>query len=301
MKRYFLLVVALLVSAVSAQAQRVATGLTVDTVRVGDPFRAIARIGVEPGEDVALPDSLQNVEDLENAGRVRTRRDSTAQGVNVIAAFPLIAWRPGSIALPSFDVTLRSGGRERRVTVDLPAVTVVSVLPADTTNIQAKPPKDVFGPNRLWWPWILAALLLLAALAAAYWWWRRRRKQPDVIAIPMPMPRERALQELTRIQQLGLIEQGEYKRFYTMLSGVLRQYLESFDSKWSGDLTTEELAQRVKQERDVAPAIAVLRTSDLVKFARETPNQRDAKADWQKAYDWLAAFRVPPATELEAA
>ena len=301
MKRPFVLWLALLVCSAPAQAQRVATGLTLDTVRVGDPFRAIARIGVQPGEEIVLPDSLQSVEDLENAGRVRTRRDSTAQGVNVIAAFPLIAWRPGSLALPSFDVVRRSAGRERKVTIDLPAVTVVSVLPADTTNIQAKPPKDVFGPNRLWWPWIIAALLLLAALAAAYWWWRRRRKQPEVSALPMPMPRERALEELTKIQQLGLIEQGEYKRYYTMLSAVLRQYLESFDGKWSRDLTTDELAQRVKQERDVASAIAVLRTSDLVKFARETSNPRDAKADWQKAYDWLAGFRVPAATELEAA
>ena len=62
----------------------------------------------------------------------------------------------------------------------LPNINVVSVLPADTTGVQPKPAKDVLGPDRLWWPWILLAALILVALALAYWWWRRRRARPEM-------------------------------------------------------------------------------------------------------------------------
>ena len=296
------LAIGLLLSCVPAQvqAQLVATGVSSDTLRVGDPFRAVVRISVAPGTEVILPDSLPATDDIENAGRVRTRRDSTERGVSIIAAYPLTAWRPGTLALPSFTALAKSPDRERSLTIDFPTVSVLSVLPADTTNIQAKPPKDVLGGNRLWWPWLLAALLLLAALGAAYWWYRRRRSRIAAAPVPTILPRDHALQELARIQQLGLIERGEFKRFYTLLSEVLRRYLESYDASWSGDLTTEELARRVHRERDVAPAIAALRSSDLVKFAGNVPRAREANTDWEKTRDWISGFRSEPAA-LEAA
>jgi hypothetical protein len=294
--------VALLLSAmhVPAHAQLVVTGVSSDTLRVGDPFRAVVRINVAPRTEVILPDSLPATEDIENAGRVRSRRDSTERGVSIIAAYPLTAWRPGTLALPSFTALAKSPDRERTLTIDLPSITVLSVLPADTTNIQAKPPKDVLGGNRVWWPWLLAALLLLAALAAAYWWYRRRRSRVVVAPVPAIPPRTHALQELERIQRLGLIERGEFKTFYTLLSEVLRRYMESHDATWSGDLTTEELARRAHRERDVTPAIAVLRSSDLVKFAASVPRAREANTDWEKAREWVNAFRSEPA-QLEAA
>jgi hypothetical protein len=302
-KRCVALLTLLVAVAAPASAQRVASGISRDTIRVGDTFRAVVRIDVAPGTGVLLPDTLPAVEDIENAGKVRLRRDSTSEGVSVAAAYPLTAWRPGALVLPELTVILQEGGTERPLSIDLPDISVLSVLPADTAGIEPKPLKDVFGGNRVWWPWLLAALLLLIALALAYWWYRRRRRaaQPLSEVLPMIMPRERALEELERIRKLGLVEQQEFKRFYTLVSEVLRRYMASAEHAWSTDLTTDELAQRARHAGDVADALSVLRSSDYVKFARGVANAADARADWAKTHAWISSFRVIRPDELEAA
>ena len=115
----------------------------------------------------------------------------------ITAAYPVILWRPGETALPSIPMLVRTDTRERTMQVALPAINVVSVLPADTTNIEAKPPKDVWGANRVWWPYLLVALLLLALAALAYWWYRRRQKEEVVVpAAPVVDPRQQTLHQL---------------------------------------------------------------------------------------------------------
>jgi hypothetical protein len=298
MKRISLILITLL-GATAAHAQTVSTGISRDTVRVGDPVRVVVRVdGVPANTEVLLPDSLAAVDDVENAGRVRMRRDTTARGDSrITAAYPVLIWRPGEIALPELPMIIRSEGRERTLQVKLPVVNVVSVLPADTANIEAKPPKDVWGPNRLWWPWLIAAALLLAILGLLWWWYRKRRKAEVVVAeIPFVDPRERALQEIRRIRELKLVEQQQFKQHYILLSEVLRNFAAANEKDWSTDLTTEELALRVKRRNDAAPLIRLLRNADTVKFARRVPPAAEARSDLDTAEEWVTAFNRPVET-----
>lgn len=304
MKRW-LSVLLLVLCARTANGQGLATGLSRDTIRVGDPFRALIRISVPPGTTVVLPDSLPPADDIENAGRLRTRRDSTSAGVHVVAAYSLIAWRADSVVLPSIDAVLKSADGERTVSIDLPVVRVVSVLPADTTGIEPKPAKDVLGANRVWWPLLLAALVLIALIALGIWWWyRRRRAVVSVEEVPDALPRDGALEELERIRQLALVEKGEFKEHYTRVAEVLRRYMQTVQPAWSTDLTTTELGERVRGDTDVKAALGVLRHADMVKFARSVPGAADAHADLDRARDWIAGYPPPiveTATDEKAA
>ena len=68
MKRLTLPLIAL-VAATAAQAQTVSTGISRDTVRVGDPVRVVVRVdGVPANTEVLLPDSLAAVDDVETGG-----------------------------------------------------------------------------------------------------------------------------------------------------------------------------------------------------------------------------------------
>lgn len=278
----------------AARAQEIQTRISKDTIRVGDPFRALVRIELPPGTDIVLPDSLTPTDDVENAGKVRMRRDSAGGVVTIAAAYPLTAWRTGPLELPVLSVTVRTpNGRQQRA-ITLPSVNVISVLPADTTGIKAKPPKDVLGPDRLWWPWIVAALVLLALLALAYWWWRRRaRNRSDDVIIPTIMPRDRALEEIERIRKLGLIEQKEFKRYYTLVGEVLRQYMQTIEPAWGTHLTTEELHARASAQ--ASAAMTVLRQADLVKFARGIPAPETAQGDLDRTRAFIESYPPPPA------
>jgi hypothetical protein len=299
MNRLYLLLVTFIVSGTIADAQTVSTGISRDTVRVGDPVRIIIRVdGIPPNTEVLLPDSLAAVDDVENGGRVRLVRDTLQDGNSrLTAAYPVLVWRPGETALPQLPMIVRSEGRERTLQVKLPVVNVVSVLPPDTANIEAKPPKDVWGPDRLWWPWLIAAALVLALLALSYWWYRRRRKaEISVPVIPLVDPRERALQELRRIRELRLIEHQDFKQHYILLSEVLRTFAAATEPEWSTDLTTDELAPRVKRRSDATPLIKLLRNSDTVKFARRVPTANEARNDLDAAEAWVRSFNRPNET-----
>lgn len=298
MRRAWLLLPLLLPAALPAQS--VSTGISRDTVRVGDPVHVLLRIdGIPANTEIVLPDSLSTIDDVENAGRLRMRRDTVAAGqTRITAAYPLVLWRPGEIALPTVPMLVRTNGQERTMQVTLPPIAVVSVLPADTTNIEAKPPKDVWGANRVWWPWILALLLLLALAALAYWWYRRRRPEPVALPVaPVVDPREQALRELQRIRALRLPENGDFKQHYVLVTEVLRRFAEANESDWSTDLTTDELAPRLKRRADAALLLKLLRSADTVKFARRVPTVTEARADMDDAEGWVGSFsrRVEPA------
>lgn len=300
-------IVAMLFTA-NANAQTVNTGITPDTIRVGDPVRIVVRINDLPANsEVVLPDSIASSQDIEPAGPMRMRRDSLPNGnVRITAAWPILVWRPGENPLPPLAVIVRGESGERTLNVQLPAINVTSVLPDDTTNIQARPPKDVWGADRVWWPWVLAAALLLIAAALAYWWYRRRRaqRQVELPAMPVVDARAHALKELARIRGLGLIEQQQYRQFYIHLSEVLRNFAARMEPEWSTDLTTDELAPRLQARADARDLLGLLRNADMVKFARRQPAAEEAAADLDRAEQWVRSFSLPvpePAADAEAA
>jgi hypothetical protein len=303
MKR--LLLALLLLAPVNAEAQSVTTGISRDTVRVGDPVRVILRIdGIPANTDVVLPDSLAAIDDVENAGRLRIWRDTVpGGGVRITAAYPVILWRPGETALPVVPMIVRSATSERTMQVALPTINVVSVLPLDTSGIEAKPAKDVWGGNRVWWPWILAAILLLLAIAAFIWWYRKRRaaRVVEEPALPQIDPRERALRELQAIRDARYAEVGNYRQHYIKLSETLRTFAMSVESDWSTDLTTDELAPRLKRRADAAALLKLLRSSDAVKFARHQPPASEATGDLDAAEQWVRSFNAPMQPTAEAA
>jgi hypothetical protein len=317
-----------------AAAQEARTAVLPDSVTVGDVFRAAVRIAVPTGGQVLFPDSLASVpEDIETAARSEVDVDSSQAGVRTVTAmFPLTAWRPGRFELPPLQVMvyLPDGGREVEVT--FPAITVYSVLPADTAGIEPEPAKDVVGPNRLLWPLVLGALGLAALLLLGIWLVRRRRPKP--VPAHLLAPREAALAELDRIRKLGLLEAGEWKPFYSAVTDVLRGYVDRLEPEWSPDLTTSELEHAMQQRvnggqthaaqqaspsstdgrtgvmqgaETIEPAgstyprlIDVLARADLVKFANQVPAQTEALQVWQQSVAWVETFAWPPSPVVSA-
>lgn len=282
-----------------AAAQQVRSALTADTVRVGDVLGVAVQVDLPRGAELIVPDTLALSGDLENAARKRVRVDSLADGtLRHLVTYPITVWRPGQFPLPAIQVMVRSARGEQVLDAPLPVVNVLSVLPADTTGVEAKPPRDVWGASRLWWPLAVLALLVLAALAVLIWWWRRRRPsverlvEPMVPAIP---PLEWALAELARIRGSGWLERGDYRRFYSALSETLRRYTALLDGSWSTDLTTRELDLRMRQSNAEPGALhAILDRADFVKFARHQPDRESAAQDLEAAQRWLESFKRPP-------
>jgi hypothetical protein len=268
-----------------------------------------------------FPDSLEMPADVENAGRRELRLDTAGGARWVTAIYPLAAWRPGEVELPAATVLLRSLAGTREVQADFAPFHIESVLPADTAGIEPKPLRDVFGANRVWWPILLALLLLLLLLVALWIIRRRRRPAQTIVLAPARPPREVVLEELDRIRALGLVEAGDVKVFYTLVSDALRRYVATIEPAWSQDLTTTELSVRMRAQvradqarrllaapagsagvavaapadAGIARLIGILGSADLVKFARRRPQATEALTEWGAARRWAESFDWPPA------
>jgi hypothetical protein len=207
--------------------------------------------------------------------------------------------------LPELALQLTDGTRARTAIVRFPTVRIRSVLPPDTAGIEPQPPHDVLGPNRVWWPLVLAGVSALLALAALLWWWRRRARRADPApAAPTVSPRDAALAALEAARHSGALEAGAYRHFYSDVSDVLRMYVAALDPVLGPDLTTTELTARLHttgragSARDLG---AVLRAADHVKFARHQPDVPAALSHWEQARAFVTTFDGAGAGEARAA
>ncbi len=296
----------LTLGATPAAAQLVRTAVLPDSATIGDVVRVAVWIDLSAGFNVAFPDSLPIADTLENAGKPQLEeRPRPNGGVSVAAVYLVTPWRTGDHPLPVIRMRVVGPGRDTIIEAHIPGLHVRSVLPADTAKQKPKPPAGVVGPDRLLWPYILAALLALLILVLLAWWlWRRLHRPPVVIVAPEEVltPRERALRELDRARAAGLVETGETKLFYSRSTDAVRQYLDTLGPAWGADRTTSELIPRLRSvDLGIAAALArLLDRADLVKFARLRPAQGEALSDWGALREWVERFPEPEVAEAEA-
>ena len=225
--------------------------------------------------------------------------ESTTQTIDVTL------FAPGSFDTPELPVTVRDDlGNVSSHAAAPVTFTVVSVLSGDDRELrdikpQAKLPLNplsrLFESGPPVWMWIVLAVAL--ALAAAGWilYWRSQARRRLATAIDPRTPYEIAMDELARIDALGLLDRGRFKEHYTLVSEVLRGYVEQAFHVPALDLTTEELREAIAASGlDPSQAGRMLETlagSDLVKFARLRPETSDAKGLTTEVRDVVDATR----------
>jgi hypothetical protein len=208
--------------------------------------------------------------------------------VYVVAAF-----RTGRLQAGPIEVTATVEGEEQREALQVPPVTVESVLPAGDPAARGlagplAPPNGASG----WWVWaalsaaafagLSIVTVLLARIAVA--------PPPGVGAAAQPADAV-ARAELDALEAAGLIERGDYLDSYRRLAAALRRYLSQRYGIPAAALTPDELAaglDRAGVERWPARlAENILRQCDAVLYARYEPARERAEADLASAYELI--------------
>ena len=117
--------------------------------------------------------------------------------------------------------------------------------------------------------WALGALAALCGIGILYFVYRKVRRR---IVIMRMAPRERALLELRELLDRHLPEKGETKRFYLLLTGIVRRYIERRHKVRAPELTTEEFLKEATQHPAFSSETLTrlrefLAAADMVKFA----------------------------------
>ncbi len=194
--------------------------------------------------------------------------------------YHLLANRAGSYELPGVEVSyVDAKGTGGSAVTEAILVEVSEPPPESETDgppIQLDEqlrdiaaPKPVRDPNVALWLLITAVVFVVAA---GVWIWMSRRRWAAPPPPPMPLPaHELALQDLRKLRDSGLLQQGQTQRFAYELSGIFRNYLGRRFTFPATEWTTTEIMQglpedlrSVRREDDIR---RVLDATDLVKYA----------------------------------
>lgn len=188
-------------------------------------------------------------------------------------------WSPGEYITPELPLAISDTASDLHEISAAPlGLNVASVLVEGDTELRDIKPQASL-PLPAIWPWVVGGLMvaLLVALVAGWFlrrWWLRR-KSALANAPDLRLPHEVAFDELTLIERLNLPPQQRFKEHYTLISDVLRQYLEKSFQIPTLDRTTIEIRRSLKlaslNQDNKRMLVELLNQADLVKFAKVRP------------------------------
>ena len=246
-----------------------------DTVLIAQPFNLFIKVHAPTGVRFEFPSGPDTT--TQNGIRpveLRGEKLVTMLADTAVALYHLVAWDIGVQPLRFPDVRVSFQGQERRLALAGALVFVKSVLPADTALRVPKPPRPVIVlPIFNWLLWL--ALLAAAIVAALLWWaWRRYRNRPKAPVDPYA----HAQHEFARIEQLRLLEAGNYSDYYARMVDVVREYLVARVPGVRRSNTSSELLRTMQPRDGVEGELpGLLQRADLVKFARENVSLEEAR------------------------
>ena len=271
-----------LYSATQVLASLPAVQARIDTARVtlGDPIQLSLHLHHRESEKPALPSLAKLLADFSVQPGGRKESKPAAGEVETVLHYELRIYELGTHRIPALPLSfIQAAGDTLLRTTEPVDIEVLSVRQDGEVELRdINPPAKIPGGIPLWLAGMLAALVLVAIVAGLLWALNRRNKRPQVE--PPPPPVDYAA-EFVRIADMGLLERGDFKTYYSLLSETLWRYLEESLVIEAMEQTTTEITRALRQggtERSIVRHVEdFLAAADLVKFARFVPELESAR------------------------
>jgi hypothetical protein len=301
MKRSLMLVVVAFVCAGGIRAEHPSAVVSIDSARytVGDPIHLRIQLRHEPGVTF-----VPLIGDTVGKFFVLDRQPLTHENDSVThCAFTVAAYDSGEAVLPPLVFSYTPPGESAIQTVKTnPLLLHIDLVEIDTTQ----PIRDLKPPLRI--PMTLADIALIAGVTvfvggASYFiyrlWKKRRERREGIEYVAPPLPAHvLALEQLGALREKRLWQQGMIKEYYSELTDILRRYFEGRYGITALEQTTDEIVRSLDNHLPVnsvrGEIEGILRSADLVKFARFVPALDEHERSLVSAYEIVE--KTKPAT-----
>lgn len=267
-----------------AQAQKAVASIDTTSIRLGEQILLKLDVTLPKGAKVIWPvfnDSTLSPIEIVKTGHVDTIETSRNSYLQYRQLLTITAFDSGYKTIPpiTFEYIVPGDTSKLRAVTDS-LLLQVRTVEVDTTRAIKDIKAPMSAPLTLeeLWP-IFAGVAGLGLIAGFIWYylWRRRMRKPlfPVIRKQQLPAWQIALESLNDLEKKKLWQAGKIKEFYTELTDILRQYLESEFKIPAMEMISYDIIEAVEGHERLKPVkekmLQVLQLADLVKFAKEIP------------------------------
>jgi uncharacterized repeat protein (TIGR01451 family) len=293
-----------IVSSSIAQEVKVTSSFDSTKIYIGDQTKYTITVDQPSNMNLTIPvlkDTLcKNIEIISGP------RIDSISGANgrkkIIQKYMVTSFDSGRYQMrPVYAETKGESGLQRYYSdYSLLEVMRVKIAPADTTAKIFDIVKPYKAPITLgeMLPWILIIIIAGILIWAAIRYLPKLKKSEEVseISVPLEPAHVIAFRELEKLKNEELWQKGEVKKYYTILTEILRQYLENRFRVFSFELTSvETLEALVKtgftKDGSYNDLKSVLTGADLVKFAKYNPMPDENESHYQNSWNFVIATK----------
>jgi hypothetical protein len=175
-------------------------------------------------------------------------------------------------------------------------IKVQSLLLNTDDSVDIRPLKPQYEFQRDWTKYyIWGAIFFIILAALAYFIWRKMRRRKDFGHIDLRPAWEIAFEKLAKLEQKGLVGEGQFKEYYIELTEILRYYLGRMFAANIPDMTTDEFFSSfeiIGLPEDIKENMKkFFNHADLVKFAKYIPDAERSKLDFIYVHDIVERVR----------
>ncbi|MBS1749120.1 MAG: hypothetical protein JST63_04405 [Bacteroidetes bacterium] len=227
---------------------------------------------------INLPDTFNHLEVIN-----RSSLDSSLEGgvKTYHQSFTITGFDSGVWVIPPVSLV----ANKQKISSPSLSLAVIPVQLSDSTYHDIRDIIEVPVEETHRWYWITGALSIVL-LGILIWLWLRSRKHIPVALKQVEVKGsalEEALEQLLQLKKEGHTGRGEWKRYYSSLTGIFKNYIERKYRLGILQKTTDEillvLQERLSKEM-AGELTGTLRVADAVKFAKYQPDVNRAESDF---------------------
>jgi hypothetical protein len=303
-KLFFVISLIVFLNKITAQETTVSAVLDSSKIRIGEQVKVDLYLNYDANQkklNVRWPeigDTLTSYVEVISVSAIDTTIPDKNNPSNLLQHQQIVVsvYDSGFFAIPGFKFIINQDTSNPKYTN--PLFLEVHTVPTDTS---ANKLKDIKPPllETFNWKWYLEEIIwtgvifLLIGVAILIWYFRSLRHQetepePEKPKVPAHIL---ALQNLERIQEEQIWQEGKIKEYYSEISDTVRQYIEDRYALPALESTTDEI-MRAFRSQVIDPESKeklqhLLRLSDLVKFAKLFPEEQEHNLSLKEAFDFV--------------
>jgi hypothetical protein len=289
----------------SATAQ-VITKADTTAIKIGEELRVSFEIKADSIDLVVFPD-LQSFLPLEVIESYATDTTYSNSKINYRKQYGLTQFDSGSYTIPrqkiifnnTFFLSDSINIEVRDVAIDTTKQKMFDIKAAMEVD---KAPFQF--PTSAYW------LILLTGAVVAIWYFLRRKKKKAEAKKQLP-PYQEALTALEELDSSQYLLQNNAKEYYSLLTEIVKRYLDREVDDAALESTTQELIVRLNtlkqsgnfdfKSLDIKHLETILKRADLVKFAKMQQSAGQAQADRSRVEEIISNTHqaIPEPTQEE--